>query len=271
MKKIEKKLVNGLEVFISKPAEACEKKKPLLFVHGAYVGAWTWVDNYLPWFTEQGYCCYAVSLSGHGGSQRRKYIHMQTVDDYVDDVLSVIDWLDEVPVVIGHSLGGFVAQKALERRQAPGLVLMCSAPPQGMMAGQFHLMLNQPSALVDLNQMLESGQPSQNVMRDALFADPPDEMDVNRYLMRMQPESQRAIWDVSIFHHPGLTGSQKPPMLILGGEKDTLVPPFLVQSTAQTYEEHAKIFRGMGHALTHEKDWERVTTAILEWLTKQKL
>lgn len=267
---IEKQLVDGLEVFTAKH-DVHRGKAPLLFIHGAYVGAWTWVDHYLPWFAEQGYCCHAVSLCGHGGSQRRKFIHLQTIADYVDDVMSIFDWLGEAPVVVGHSLGGFVAQKALERRLAKGLVLMCSAPPQGMMAGQFHLMLNKPTALLDLNQLLESGQPSQNVLRDALFADPPDEIDVNRYLLRLQPESHRAIWDVSIFHQAGLAGLQKPPMLILGAEKDTLVPPFLVQATAKTYGQHCKIFRGMGHALTHERSWQRVTDTILEWLKKEGL
>lgn len=268
---IEKHLVNGLEVFSAKPDQNATQKPPLLFIHGAYVGAWTWVDHYLPWFAEQGYRCFALSLSGHGGSQRRNYIHLQTVSDYVDDVLSVMDWLGEMPVVIGHSLGGFVAQKALERRYAAGLVLMCSAPPQGMMAGQFHLLMTQPSALLDLNQMLESGQQSQHVLRDALFAEPADEIDVNRYLLRMQPESQRAIWDVSIFHEAGLAKLDRPPMLILGAEKDTIVPPFLVQATAKTYGQHAKIFRGMGHALTHEKSWVRVTSAIRDWLEKDVL
>lgn len=265
---IEKNLIDGLEVFSAKP-ESGSNAKPLLFIHGAYVGGWTWVDHYLPWFAAQGYSCHALSLRGHGGSQRRGYIHLQTIADYVDDVWRVMDWLGEMPVVIGHSLGGFVAQKALERRYAAGLVLMCSAPPQGMMASQFHLMLTQPSALLDLNQMLESGQSSPHVLRDALFAEPVDEIDANRYLLRMQPESHRAIWDVSIFHEAGLAALQRPPMLILGAEKDTVVPPFLVQSTAKTYGLQAKIFRGMGHALTHEKSWMRVTSTIREWMEKE--
>jgi non-heme chloroperoxidase len=53
-----------LEVFVAPAGEAHET--PLLFVHGAYTAAWCWDENFLPWFAEQGYAAYAVSLSGHG-------------------------------------------------------------------------------------------------------------------------------------------------------------------------------------------------------------
>lgn len=266
---IEKHIVDGLEVFSAKPANP-GTKPPLLFVHGAYAGAWTWADNFLPWFAEQGYRCFALSVRGHGGSYRNQFVQWHTIPDYVDDVLSIVDWMAEEPVLIGHSMGGFVVQKALERRTAKGAVLMCSAPPQGMMAGQFHLMFSRPSTLLDLNQLLESGQDvAPNALREALFAEPIDDVELTRYMLRMQPESHRAIWEVSIFHEAGLARLQRPPMLVLGAEKDNVVPPFLVQSTAQTYGLPHRIFRGMGHALTHEKSWQRVAKAIRDWLEKE--
>lgn len=262
---IEKHLVEGLEVFSAKPAKP-RGRPPLLFVHGAYVGAWTWVDHFLPWFAKQGYPSFAVSLRGHGGSHQRETIHWHSIADYVDDVFHTIDWLEEPPVLIGHSLGGFVVQRTLERRFAKGAVLMCSGPPQGMLAGQFHLLFSQPAALLDLNQFFENGYKNPNAMRDTLFAEPIEEVEFNRYLLRMQPESHRAILEIAMFHQAGLATLERPPILILGAERDNVVPPFLVQSTAHTYDLPCKIFRGMGHALTHEKSWERVATAIKNWL-----
>jgi len=262
---IEKHLVDGLEVYDAKP-EQPRSQTPLLFIHGAHAGAWTWVDHYLPWFAAQGYRSYALSLRGHGGSHEHELLHWQSIADYIDDVLHITDWLEETPVLIGHSLGGFVVQKALERRYAKGAVLMCSAPPQGMLASQFHLLFNHPSGLVDLNQIVEAGKKDPHLLRDMLFAEPIDDADLNRYLLRLQPESHRAIWDISIFHQAGLASLQRPPMLILGAEKDNVVSPFLVQSTAHTYGLPCKIFRGMGHALTHEKSWQRVAETIRTWL-----
>jgi pimeloyl-ACP methyl ester carboxylesterase len=43
-------------------------------------------------------------------------------------VTSIVTALPAPPVLIGHSMGGFVVQKYLEKYQAPGAVLMCAVP-----------------------------------------------------------------------------------------------------------------------------------------------
>jgi pimeloyl-ACP methyl ester carboxylesterase len=48
--------------------------QPILFVHGILSAAWIWDVNFLPWFAEQGYQAYALSLRGHGGSPADKPI-----------------------------------------------------------------------------------------------------------------------------------------------------------------------------------------------------
>ena len=85
----------------------------------------------------------------------------------------------------------------------------------------------------------------------------------------MQTESQRALWDMSMFNLPNVNRMHRPPLLIVGAEKDMLVPAFLVQSCAQTYGEHAHIFRNMGHAITHEAGWRDVVALMTDWLAVQ--
>ena len=51
--------------------------------------------------------------------------------DYVDDVASVAEGLPSSPVVIAHSMGGFVVQHYLQSYAAPAAVLVASTPPQG--------------------------------------------------------------------------------------------------------------------------------------------
>lgn len=41
------------------------KETPILFVHGAWHDALCWDEFFLPYFAEQGYSAYAVSLQGH--------------------------------------------------------------------------------------------------------------------------------------------------------------------------------------------------------------
>lgn len=90
-----------------------------------------WADTFMPFLADAGYPCYAVSLRGHGGSHGRGQIDWHSIADYVDDVTMAIDWLEQEPVLVGHSMGGFIVQKYLEHHTAPAAVLLCSVPRRG--------------------------------------------------------------------------------------------------------------------------------------------
>ena len=49
------------------------KAKNILFVHGICVGAWVWEDHFLPYFANEGYNSWALSLRGHGLSDGASY------------------------------------------------------------------------------------------------------------------------------------------------------------------------------------------------------
>ncbi|MEY2633015.1 MAG: hypothetical protein RIR00_1669 [Pseudomonadota bacterium] len=263
--KIQSTFVGGLEVLSCLPQGRCSAT-PLLFIHGAFAGAWIWADNFLPYFAAAGYPCYALSLRGHGESAGRERIDWLSITDYVDDLTKVVNWLGQPPVLIGHSMGGFVAQKYLEHRSAPAAALVCSVPPQGLVMAQFHLMFQKPGLFMEMNNLLSGRQVSLEVIREALFAEPVDNVLLNKFFTHMQMESQRALWDMSMFNLPHLVMRKRPPLLVLGAEKDVLVPAFLVQATARTYGVPDHIFRGMGHGVTHERDWRKVADYLRDWL-----
>ncbi|MCB0946221.1 MAG: alpha/beta fold hydrolase, partial [Mycobacterium sp.] len=91
---------------------------PLLFVHGAWHGAWCWDEHFLDFFADNGYRALALSLRGHGNSATDKKLGRLSIADYVDDVRTVAETLPTPPEVIGHSLGGLVVQKYLENQPA---------------------------------------------------------------------------------------------------------------------------------------------------------
>lgn len=258
-------MINGIEVISCLPADTTDRP-PLLFVHGAFAGGWMWVNTFMPFLAEAGYPCHAVSLRGHGGSHGRERINWHSVADYVEDVTGVIDWLGREPVLVGHSMGGFVIQKYLELHTAPAAVLLCSVPPQGLIAAQFHLLFQKPHLFMDLNSIMGGDYADTSTLREALFAGEVDEAMLKIWLGHMQTESQQALWDMSMFNLPRLHAMSRPPMLILGAEHDVLVPAFLVQSTGQSYGLPVHIFRDMGHAVTHEKEWPLVAGTVRAWL-----
>lgn len=257
--------VGNLEVLSCEPKQRLHAT-PLLFIHGAFAGAWVWDEHFLPWFAAQGFSAHALSLRGHGNSTGHERIDWYSIQDYVEDLATVVADLGTAPALIGHSMGGFVVQKYLEHHAAPAAVLLCSVPPQGLVVAQFSLLFDKPGLMIEINRLLGGGDVALDVLRDALFAQDVGDETLRRYYRLMQPESQRAIWDMSVFGLPNLKAMHRPPLLVLGAEKDVLIPAFLVQSTARTYGVRDRIFRGLGHGVMLEKDWQHVAETIRDWL-----
>ncbi len=255
----------GLEVLARAPA-GTPRETPLLFIHGAYTGAWIWDEHFLPWFAEQGYTCYAMSLSGHGGSPGREYLDTFSLDHFVNDVVKVAGALSEPPVLIGHSMGGMVVQKYLERSNAAGAVLLSSVPPQGLGASALGLAFRKPSLMTDLNRLMAGGKVAAESLKEALFAQPVIDEDLQRYYHLSQPESFRAIWDMTLFNLPRPRKMAHPPMLVLGAEHDQLIPASMVEMTARTYGLEPEIFPNLGHGMMLEQDWLIVAERIRDWL-----
>lgn len=98
---------------LSREAQGGSARPPLLFVHGAYVGAWCWEEHFLDWFATRGRTAHAVSLRGHGGSSGRRELNEFGLADYAEDVARAAASLPRPPVLVGHSMGAMVVQKVL--------------------------------------------------------------------------------------------------------------------------------------------------------------
>lgn len=270
-----KRQVEGLEVLSCASKNKSTQATPLLFLHGAFAGAWVWDEHFLPYFAAQGYDAHALSFRGHGASYGHEDLNTHSVHDYGDDLKVVIADLGTTPVLIGHSMGGFVEQKYLERHSVPAAVLLCSVPPQGLLAAQFTMLCQKPGLMMEINRLLGGEEVPLEVLREALFAEEIPQATLARYYRKMQQEShqesQRVIWDMSMFALPRLDRMDRPPLLVLGAERDVLMPAFLVEATAQTYGVPSTIFPGLGHGVMLEKDWRQVAETIRDWLVEQSV
>lgn len=259
-----------LEVLCRMPA-GTPHPTPLLFIHGAFTAAWCWEEHFLPHFANLGYASYAVSLSGHGGSRNRAFLDSYSLADYVADVADVADRLPAPPVLIGHSMGGMVVQKCLERQRVPAAVLMASVPPQGLLGSAFGLAFARPNMMGDLNRIMGGGQPDLDTLREALFHEPVELVRLHQYYHLCQPESHRAIWDMSLFDLPALAHVALPPMLVLGAEHDMLIPPDQVRMTARRYDTEAHIVPRLGHGMMLESGWRIAADPLAAWLAAHGL
>ncbi len=255
-----------LEILRRQPRRA-RRAPPLLFVHGAYAGAWCWDEFFLPYFAELGYDCCAVSLRGHGRSAGAEALDLAGLDDYVDDVREAAKRLDGPPVVIGHSMGAVVAQRYVAAHPAAGLVLVASVPPYGLMGSTLELCWRDPDLLTQFALIQAGHGHFANLRRlsAALFA---AEMPLERavgYFTRMQRESQRALFELStIFAYPP-SGSSLP-VAVIGAEEDGLFTPQAVRWTAIRHGVKASILPGLGHTMMLDCRWSVAARHIARWL-----
>lgn len=256
-----------LEIISRAPAGPAHPT-PLLFVHGAYSGAWVWDQHFLPYFAARGYAAHAVSLRGHGQSEGKEGLIFARLRDYVADVEQAMAMLETPPVLIGHSLGGMIAQKIMHRQRIAGAVLMASAPPHGMIPSLFGMAFTNPGLLRELALVQAFGPDTVDdvSVRRALFHDATDEADVSRYMHRFQAESTLVVLDLMGLDLPPSLPMLDLPVLVLGAENDSFVFPGAIHATADTYRSKAEIFPRMAHAMMLEKDWQRVADRIAGWL-----
>ena len=142
-----------LELLVREPKQNT-KDTLLLFIHGAWHGAWCWDQYFLPFFAERGYTVYAPSLRGHGESDGKNRLRWSSANDYLADIAETAAKLPQPPVIIGHSMGGYLVQKYLESVTLPGAILLASVPPRGVSGVTLRFARYFPKQLIKLNLKL---------------------------------------------------------------------------------------------------------------------
>lgn len=261
----------NLEVITRQPKQDAGLT-PILFVHGAWHGAWYW-EFFQSCFAEQGYESYALNLRGHGKSEGHERLRWLRAADFVTDVEQIVSRLPKPPILIGHSAGGYIVQKYLEQHSAPAAVLLAPTPVRGNLKMVLRWTLRHPWQMAKCHLTLTTFPLMQTpgLVREAQFsADMPDEM-LLRHFEKLQDESYLFCWDMLALDLPRPNRMNLPPMLVLGAGNDKLYSRDEIEETAQAYHTQAEFFPGMAHGMMLEKDWMKVAERIVKWLKEKNL
>ncbi|WP_051146627.1 alpha/beta hydrolase [Marinobacter daepoensis] len=113
-----------------------DTKPPVLLIHGMWSDANT-LHEVTSAFEESGYTAQAVTLPYHCPRARhtatsRNALAATRLQDYVACVLEQVQQLDAPPILVGHSMGGLIAQLVAARVPCERLILLSSAAPAGI-------------------------------------------------------------------------------------------------------------------------------------------
>ena len=258
-------MATDLKVVVARAATP-SSKPPVLLVHGMFGGAWQW-ENYQSRLSAAGYESHAINLRGHHGSRPVRDVGKVSVADYVADATEIARSLGN-PIVIGHSMGGLVAQKVAEAGLCRALVLIAAAPPRWIPVVSWKLLTRQMKYMPQLLLW----QPLLPERRDAdvLMFNRTPVADRDKQYPRLVPESGRAGFELSF----GIVAVNEhrvtAPTLVVTGLDDQFVVPRVSRAEARKYRATVKEFPSHGHHIIVEPGWEKPCDEIIHWLNERR-
>jgi len=256
---------------IRHPAKNGNKSTPILFIHGAWHGAWCWEEYFLPYFASKGYDAYALSLRGHGNSEGREGLRWWSISDYVDDVSQIVEQIHKIPILVGHSMGGLIVQKYLESHKVPAAVLLAPVPTTGVImttlgiAKRHFLILLKVLSTMSLYPVI--GTPE--LAREAFFSENISTAKLETYYKKLQDESFRGFLDMTFCLPKPRKVSD--PILLIGAINDMIFSQRQMEATANAYHSTAQMLSNTAHDVMLEDRWKDAADIILNWLNEQKL
>jgi pimeloyl-ACP methyl ester carboxylesterase len=257
---------------ISKYPAAEQRPTALLFIHGTLHTAACWDVHFLDYFAQHGYAAHALNLRGHGKSEGWEKLRWTRIADFVEDVENAVRQLPSPPILIGHSMGGFIIQKYLEDHDVPAAVLLSSASPAGLLPTAIRTARRQPwvFAKVNLTLSLLPMIATPELVGEAFFSNDLPEAQLVEYWKQTQDDSFMAFLDMVVLDLPK-PEKVETPVLVLGVARDNMIGPREVEATARAYNTQAVIIPDVAHNSMLERNWQVVAERILDWLNKRNL
>lgn len=258
------------------------KRTPVVFIHGLWLHSTSW-RNWIERFRKAGYEPLAPEWPGVPGTvlaTRRDPQNQVGVGlaEIAAAHADVIRGLDTPPVLIGHSVGGLIAQQLLGEGLAAAAVAICPGQIKGVKAigpaqlkSTYAILRNPANAkrAVSLNQAQFRYGFANTVSRkesEDLFA------------AWTIPSSARPLFQLALGNltrnSPAevATGNQsRGPLLLLSAKQDHTVPDVLTRATLKRYRNSRattdyRCFEDRGHSLTVDSGWPEIAESALLWL-----
>lgn len=234
----------------------------VLLIHGAWHGPWCW-DAFAARLAARGHEVHAVRLRGHDQSGRRNWHRFR---HYLEDVRRAAERFAEPPVLVGHSMGGLLAQRYAQHHPAHAVVLLASLPPGSAIRVAARLAVRHPLAMgnATLRLRLKPLVATRAKTRAMFFTGDTPQAIVDDCQAKLQDESYLALLDMLV--PPARRLEVRAPVLVLGASSDAIISADVVRRTARAYDTQAELFDGMGHHMLLDAGWERVADRVHAWV-----
>ena len=250
-------------------------QKTIFMIHGMWGGGWYW-KPYRSVLEAAGWRCIAPTLPFHDmapDATPDPRLGTTSLLDYVASLESEIAQLDEQPVIMGHSMGGLLAQMLAARDRARALVLLAPASPAGILAMR-------PSVLRSfLSMHMTWGfwrKPMRLTFAEAVYSmlhllpEHQQRQAFDRFVYESgRAASEIGYWFLDCQHASQVDAAKvRCPILVIAGREDRITPATVVTRVAARYGDRAtlKVLPSHAHWLIAEPGWQKVAENVRDWL-----
>lgn len=248
-------------------------KSPILFVHGMFMTGASW-RGWKAHFESLGHRCLTPSWPGREGGPAALRatpdgaLSSLSLGDVVQAMRSVVETLDEPPILIGHSMGGLVVQLLAQEGLGSRVVAIAPAPPFGVRSFALSHLRSNAAMLAPTNAPI---RPTPAWFRYAFAHLVPDDEARALFDRDVVPESRRVGRGPLGKESEIDFGRTTAPMLFLAGEADRIIPAGLVEKVAARYRQADAATRysamaGRTHSLVTDARWPEVAARVEAWL-----
>jgi pimeloyl-ACP methyl ester carboxylesterase len=241
----------------------------VVMLHGVGGGRGLWAGQ-LASFAAAGYRAVAWDAPGYGDTP---VIAPYDISGLAAALGRLLDAIAAPRVVLlGHSMGGMLAQEAAVAfpEKLAGLVLSATSPAFGKPDGEWQqAFLRQRLGPLDAGKTMADLAPA---LVGGMVGSDPDPAGVRRaieVMSRVPGDTYRkALGAIVGFDRRGALGAIRVPVLAVAGERDTTAPPAVMEKMAEkTPGAEYRLLAGCGHLANLERP-RAFDAAVLGWLVR---
>lgn len=254
-------------------------KNTIVFIHGMFQNPKSW-DRWMDFFVTRGYNCIAPAWPLHEGdpAQLRENppagLGELSLDDVIAKIGTLIYSLPEKPIVIGHSVGGLIAQLMVNRDNVKAGIAISSVAPNAMIDFSWSFFKNSAT----IANPIKGDEPIYMDLEtfQGSFANTLTEDEAQLAFTATATHDSRNIFRDCMGASGELhTDIPHVPLLLIAGEKDQICPADLVEKNAKAYTDQNSItdfkeFPARSHFICNEPGWEEVALSVYNWLEAQQ-
>jgi len=278
-KELDQKVFDYIYSALNLLMKAKEKtmNETIVMIHGMSCSAWVW-ENYKKFFKQKGYRCITPALRFHDmdpNDTPNPQLGTISLLDYAEDLEKEIHNLDTTPILMGHSMGGLLAQILGSRGLAKALILLAPASPHGILALKPSVIKSFWSAIT---RWCFWRKPLRPTFDEAVYSTmhllPAEEQKGN--FDKFVYESGRATFEIGLWlfdsHGASKVDESKVtcPLLVIAGAEDRITPASVVHKVANKYKAVStyKEFPNHAHWVLGEPGWQEIAEYASDWLHK---